>query len=211
MNKSELFVLLIALVSFFLGVYLFPQMPEKMASHWNAVGEVDGFMPKFWGIFLFPFILLLIGLFFIAIPRIDPLRENIEKFRKHYNGFIVLFSLFLLAVFLQVVLWNLGIKISPNFTLPIGVGLLFFYIGILCENAEQNWFIGIRTPWTLSSERVWNKTHRIGAKLFKAAGIIAFIGAVFPQYAMFFILVPALFTAGYTIIYSYFEYKKLSG
>jgi uncharacterized membrane protein len=56
------------------------------------------------------------------------------------------------SIHLQVILWNAGTEISPNITLPIGIGLLFFYIGILCENAKRNWFIGIRTPWTLSSE-----------------------------------------------------------
>jgi uncharacterized membrane protein len=155
-----------------------------------------------------PIILVGLGLLFIAIPRIDPLKANIEKFRKYYDGFIILLFIFMLSVYSQVILWNLGIKISPNAILPIGLGLLFFYCGILCENAKQNWFIGIRTPWTLSSERVWEKTHKIGGKLFKIAGVIAFVGAFFQSYALFFILVPVISVAAYTIIYSYFEYQK---
>ncbi len=87
----------------------------------------------------------------------------------------------------QVILWNLGIKISPSATLPIGIGILLLYIGILCENAKRNWFIDIRTPWTLSSERVWDKTHKIGGRLFKIAGVIAFVG-VFSKDIRYFCL-----------------------
>jgi len=208
MRKSTIAVLVMILFSFVIGIYFYPQMPGKMASHWNAQGQVDGYMPKFWSLFLIPFILVGLALLFTAIPRIDPLKANIEKFIKYYDGLIILFFIFMLAVHFQVIFWNLGIKISPNTIFPIGIGILFFYIGILCENAKRNWFIGIRTPWTLSSERVWEKTHKIGGKLFKIAGIIAFVGVFFQNYALFFILVPVISFAAYTIIYSYFEYQK---
>lgn len=165
-------------------------------------------MSKFWGTFLFPLILVGLALFFIIIPLIDPLRENIKKFRKFYDGFIVLFLIFMLSMHLFILLWNTGIQISPNVIMPVGIGLLFFYIGILCENAKRNWFIGIRTPWTLSSDRVWYKTHKIGGNLFKIAGIIALIGIFFRNYAVFFILVPAISAAIYSIVYSYLEYQK---
>ncbi len=208
MRKSEILIMVLILLSFISGIYFYPQMPEKMASHWNAQGEVDGYMSKFWGLFFMPFILIGLSLLFIAIPRIDPLKANIEKFRKYYDGFIILFLIFMLAIYFQVILWNVGIKISPNIIFPIGLGLLFFYIGILCENAKRNWFIGIRTPWTLSSERVWEKTHKIGGKLFKIAGVVAVVGVFFQSYAVFFILVPVILVAAYTIVYSYFEYQK---
>jgi len=208
MRKGEIIVFGIILLSFIISIYFYPQMPEKMASHWNIQGEVDNYMPKFWGLFLIPFILIGLSLLFVAIPKIDPLKTNIEKFRKYYDGFIILFSIFVLSIHLQVILWNLGIKISPSIFVPIGMGILFFYIGILCENAKRNWFIGIRTPWTLSSERVWEKTHRIGGKLFKIAGVIAFVGIFFQRYVLFFILIPIISVAFYTIIYSYFEYQK---
>ena len=208
MRKSEITILGIILLSLIISIYFYPQMPEKIASHWNAQGQADGYMSKFWGMFLMPLILVGLALLFVAIPRIDPLKANIEKFRKYYDGFVILFFIFMLLIHFQVILWNLGIRVSPNVIVPIGIGILFFYIGILCENAKRNWFIGIRTPWTLSSERVWEKTHKIGGKLFKIAGVIAFFGVFFQSYALFFILVPVISVAAYTIIYSYFEYQK---
>ncbi|MEM3479188.1 MAG: SdpI family protein [Candidatus Bathyarchaeia archaeon] len=207
-NKSEVFVLVLAALSLCVSVCLYPLMPEKVASHWNVRGEVDGYLPKLWGLFLLPIIFAGVALLLIAVPRIDPLRENIMAFRKYYDGFIILFSLFLFSIHLQVILWNIGVRVSPATTVPIGVGLLFFYIGILCENSRRNWFIGIRTPWTLSSDRVWEKTHRLGGKLFKAAGVIAMLGALIQEHAFILILAPIIFAAAYTIIYSYVEYQK---
>jgi uncharacterized membrane protein len=209
MNKKTTIIISgILLLSFIVGLYFYPQIPAKMASHWNIKGEVDGYMSKFWGTFLIPFMLLGLSLVFLAIPRIDPLKENIEKFRKYYDGFIIIFLIFMLAVHLQVILWNIGIHISPNVMMPIGLGLLFFYIGILCENAKRNWFIGIRTPWTLSSDKVWDKTNKLGGKLFKIAGVVALFGIFFRSYTMYFVLVPAISFAVYTIVYSYLEYRK---
>ena len=208
MRKSEIVIFGIILLSFILSAYFYPQMPEQIASHWNAQGQVDDYMSKFWGLFFMPFILVGLALLFLAIPRIDPLKANIEAFRKYYDGFVILFFVFMLSLHIQVILWNIGVQISPNVTMPIALGLLFFYIGLLCENAKRNWFVGIRTPWTLSSDRVWDKTHQIGGKLFKIAGVIAFLGVFFQSYAMFFILVPVIVVTVYTVVYSYVEYQK---
>jgi uncharacterized membrane protein len=207
-RKGEIIIVGIALLSFAIGVYYYPRMPEQMASHWNAKGQVDDYLPRSWGVFLIPAVLVGLALLFLAIPRVDPLRENIEKFRKYYDGFVILFMLFMIFVYFQTILWSIGIKISPNAYIPIAAGLLFVGSGILIEKTRRNWFIGIRTPWTLSSDRVWDKTHRMGGKLFKIAGVIAMVGIFFQSYAVFFVLIPALLVAAYTVVYSYLEYRK---
>ena len=208
MKKIEAIILGLVLLSFMVSLYFYPLMPEKMAIHWNVQGQVDGYASKFVGLFILPFLFTGIVLLFITIPKIDPLKENIEKFRKYYDGFIILFSAFMVFIHLYIISWNMGIRISPNMVLPIGLGLLFFYCGILCENAKRNWFIGIRTPWTLSSEKVWERTHKIGGKLFKVCGLISIAGLLYPSHAAYFILIPVLFTASFLIVFSYFEYQK---
>jgi len=208
MRKSAIIILGIILLSFLIGIYLYPKMPEKMASHWNAQGQVDGYVSKFWGLFLMPFISLALFLLFILIPKIDPLKANIEKFRKYFDGFIIFTILFLFYLFTLTIFWNFGVKFSMNQVLPPAFGILFFYCGILIEKAKRNWFIGIRTPWTLSNDKVWERTHKIGGKLFKVVGIIAFLGIIFPNYAFFLILFPVIAVSIYTVIYSYFEYRK---
>jgi len=208
MSKSEILIVGIALLSFAIGVYYYPQMPEQMASHWNAEGQVDDYLSKFWGLFLIPITLVGLALLFMAVPRVDPLRENIEKFRKYYDGFVILFMIFMICVYLATILWSIEIRISINVFLPIAAGIMFIGAGILVENTKQNWFIGIRTPWTMSSESVWDKTHRMAGKLFKIAGVIAIVGILFQSYAVYFALVPALLVAVYTVAYSYVEYKR---
>ncbi|AKB21206.1 SdpI family protein [Methanosarcina sp. WH1] len=208
MRKGTVTITGLVLLSFILSIYFYPHVPEQMATHWNSQGEVDGYMSKLWGLFFMPLLITGIVIMFLVIPKIDPKKENIAKFRKCYDGFIVILILFMVAVHLQTLLWNTGIRISPNVVLPTGIGLLFYYIGILTENTERNWFIGIRIPWTLSSDRVWKRINRLGGKLFKIAGIVAIFGAFFPELAIYFILVPVIFVAGFTVVYSYVEYQK---
>jgi uncharacterized membrane protein len=200
-------VVMVAL-SFAVSLYFYPVLPESMASHWGISGQVNGYMPKLLAAFLLPIILVPMVLLFFAIPRLDPLKANIEKFRGHYNGFIAVFCAFMLLLHLQVLLWNMGVRINPATTMPLFMGVLFYYIGIMVENAKRNWFIGIRTPWTMSSEAVWDKTHRLGGKLFKISGIIALFGVLFPLFAFYFVIVPVISVVFYTMLYSYLEFKK---
>jgi len=198
----------LVLLSWALGLIFYPQMPERVASHWNFRGEVDGHMSRFWGVFLLPSILSGLALLFIVIPRIDPLKMNIDDFRKHFDTFIIIVFGFLLVLYLDVILWNLGIEISPNLILPFALGILWFDVGILLGHTKRNWSIGIRTPWTLSSDMVWKKTHQLSAKLFKICAAIAVVGVLFRDYAWIFVLAPVIITAGYVIFYSYSEYQK---
>lgn len=206
--KSKIIIFLIILLSFAVGIYLYPQMPAEMASHWNVQSQVDGYLPKFWGLFLMPFISVMMLLFFILIPKIDPLKANIEKFRKYFDGFIVLIILFLFYLYLLTIFWNLGHQFSMNRVLAPALGVLFYACGVLIEKTKRNWFIGIRTPWTLSSDTVWDRTHQVGGKLFKITGIIACLGIIFPNGAFFFILFPVIIVSIYTVVFSYFEYRK---
>jgi uncharacterized membrane protein len=208
MRKSEIFAIGLILVSFLLGIYLYPQLPERIASHWNTQGKVDGYMSKFWGLFLLPFILIPVFLLFVLIPRIDPLKANIAKFRNYFDGFMVILMLFLFYIYLLTIFWNLGKRFNLAAMMAPALGILFYYCGVLIKNAKRNWFIGIRTPWTLSSEGVWDKTHKIGEKLFKIAGIIAFLGIIIPKYAFWVMIIPVILAAIYPIVYSYFVYQK---
>ncbi len=207
MRKANIFILALVVISFAIGIWLYPQMPDSMASHWNAAGQVDGYMPKFWGLFLMPIISLAILLLFVAIPRIDPLKENIAKFRKHFDIFIVLIMLFLLYIYLLTLFWGFGARFNIMQAMSPALAILFYYAGVMIGHSKRNWFIGIRTPWTLSSDRVWEKTHKRGSKLFKAAGIICLLGAAFPDYAIWLIIAPVLVVAVYSIVYSYFLFR----
>lgn len=206
-TKAEIFCLGVTLLSFAVAIYFYPLMPDTMASHWNVDGQVDGYMDKAWGLFMMPMISACLLLFFLAIPRIDPLKENIAKFRGYFDGFVALIFLFLFYLFLLVILWQRGARFEMGQVLSPAFAILFYYCGIMLEHTKRNWFIGIKTPWTISSDAVWDRTHALGGKLFKIAGVIAVFGT-FDYYSFHLVLIPVVLAGIYLIVYSYLEYQK---
>jgi uncharacterized membrane protein len=208
-NRRILAFSIVAL-AFLVGLLFYKEMPQKMASHWNASGEVDGYIARFWGVFFVPIITLGLVLLLIFIPKIDPHRKNIERFRKEYDWLIVVFAGFMLYIHLLTLLWNLDFEFNMIFMLVPAFSFLFYFIGNLMGKTKKNWFIGIKTPWTLSSDKVWNKTHKLGGRLFKISALLALIGIFFGSYAIWFILIPITASSFYAVVFSYFEYKKLN-
>ncbi len=188
--------------------FVYPSLPDQIPSHWNAAGEVDGYLPAFWGAAIVPLIMISLTALFFFLPRIDPLRENYRRFHSYYEGFILVFAAFLGVIQVQILLWGIGIRISPNLVIPPLLGALFIYLGFLLDHAEPNWFVGIRTPWTMSSKTVWKKTHALAGRLFKIAGIVSIMGVFFGTYALWISLVTVLVVAGYTVVYSYLEFQN---
>jgi len=208
MRKLVLISWIIIIILFVTSLYFYTILPDKITTHWNSSGVPNGTMSKEWGLFLIPLITLVIFILFILIPKIDPLRKNIEKFLIYFDSFILIFILFMFYIHMITIIWNLGIKINMNLLLIPAIGFLYIYIGILLRQVKQNWFIGIRTPWTLSNKVVWDKTHKLGSKLFIISGIITLIGIFFLNYTIWFVLVPILLSAIWLVIYSYIEFRK---
>jgi len=207
---TTIIVLVLIIGSIVAGVLLWAQFPEQMASHWNENDQVDGYISRFWGVFMMPLVNLGLFLLFLAVPLIDPLKANIAKFRGVFNLFIAFIIGYMTYVHALTLIWNLG-----NTDLEIGkamlpaMGLLFFLIGYLLKQAKRNWFIGIRTPWTLSSDRVWDETHRIGSTLFMVSGVLAVVGGLFGgMTAVWFILIPVFGTTIFLVVYSFVLYQK---
>ncbi|MGD9776051.1 MAG: DUF1648 domain-containing protein, partial [Methanosarcina sp.] len=124
MRKVTAAITGLVLLSFILSIYFYPQVPDQMATHWDSQGEVNGYMSKFWGTFFMPLLITGLVILFLVIPKIDPRKENIEMFRKHYEGFRLVLIIFLVLVHLHILLWNTGTQISPNAVIPLGMGLL---------------------------------------------------------------------------------------
>ena len=201
-------VLIAAAVALSLAVY--GRLPQPMASHWGADDQVNGTISRFWGAFLMPVMALAMLGLFLLIPVIDPLKANIAKFRGLFNAFIALLMAFLLYVHVLTILWNLGVQSFRTCTalLP-AIGLIFIFAGLMMRQAKRNYFIGIRTPWTLSSDRVWDETHRIGGLLFIAAGVLALIGAFLPGLVAYWLLLgPVLASTVFVVVYSYVLWRR---
>jgi len=199
------------LAAFVASALVYPDLPARMATHWNASGDVNGTMPKLWGAFGVPALGVLVAALMLAVPRIDPRRENYAAFRGLYEWIISGTALFVAYIHGISLAWNLGYAIPIGQALAPALAALFYGMGVLLENAEQNWFVGIRTPWTLSDEDVWRETHDRASTAFKLAGVLALGGLVLPDYYLVFVLAPVLLAAAYPIAYSYLAYRRKHG
>jgi uncharacterized membrane protein len=202
-------IVLVAL-SAVLSLLAYPEMPAEMATHWNSSGEIDGQTPKIAALALFPGLSAFMLVLFAALPRIDPLGENVAEFREQYDTFVVLLLAFLTYLHGLVVAANAGYEFEMVQALAPAVGALYYYVGVLSAHAERNWFVGIRTPWTISSDEVWDRTHERVAPLFKLAGVVAALAALVPAYAELLLAAPVAAVALYATLYSYVEYRRVT-
>ena len=209
-RNTTIIVLILIIAAVLAGILLWNRLPDQMASHWDVNDQVNGYMSKTWGVFMVPLMTLGMFLLFLVIPSIDPLKANIAKFREAFNLFIVLIMAFMLYIHGLSIAWNLGytgFKMSTSM-LP-AMGFLFIFVGFMLRKAKRNFFIGIRTPWTLSSDTVWDKTHQLGAVLFMVSGVLAFIGGLFGGVTAFwFLFAPLMGSTVFLLVYSYVLFQR---
>lgn len=188
---------------------IWPSTPDRVPTHWNAAGEVDGYGGRFMGLLLLPLVTLGLYLLLYFIPRIDPKRASYASFAGAYGAIRIATIALMAVIHALVLLWIKGIKINATVVVLGGVGVLFIVIGLAMGNIQPNWFAGIRTPWTLSSKRSWEKTHRLGRWVFTGMGL-AMIGAGFlaPALMLPVILIVSLGGSGVLVAYSYVQWRN---
>jgi len=205
-NDISLFIMIL---SFFIGAFAYAYAPDIIPTHWNAQGEIDGYMDKFWGLFMLP--IISVGLFalFVYLPKIEPRKMNLELFKEYYPGILLVTIGFLFYIYILSILAAFGYNFNMIQMIAPAFATIFYYLGTVLDKIKSNFFIGIRTPWTISDELVWEKTHKLGGKLFKSSGIIALFGAFFKEIAFILVMAPILAVSVFLVVYSYVEYKKI--
>ena len=212
MNKTiadRLSYLIIAVLIVAAAV-LYPGLPDPMPSHWNAAGEVDGWMPKLPNVLLLVSLPVFMVLLMKFIQIVSPKGFRTEQFSDVINILQLVFVAFSAGVATTVFLYAKGFSVDITITIMSFTGVLFVILGNYMGKFRKNFFLGIRTPWTLASDEVWAKTHRLGGWLFVLAGVaIIIFGFVGVNVAVLtsIILVAALFP----VVYSFFLYRKLEG
>lgn len=191
---------------------LYERLPERIPSHWNVRGEVDGWSSRRFGAFGIPAIAFAIWALTRLLPRIDPRRANYAKFADTYD-LLVLSIIVFLGVLHGAILANaLGYPVSMDRIVGLGVGALFLVIGNVLPRARPNWFVGIRTPWTLSSDRVWERTHRVGGYAFAAIGLAMIVSTLLAPVAFFPVVIAgSMGTVAFVLIYSYVAWRQEGG
>ncbi|CAM5795605.1 MULTISPECIES: SdpI family protein [Brevibacillus] len=206
--------IMILLVPILIGLFTYKDLPEQMVIHFGPGGEPDGFQSK--GTFFLTYILISIVIFAIVAytRKIDPKKQNYEKFEKAYGIIRLLTVLILSAAFSHLLAYNLGMRaIGADVFANLIIGVLWLVIGNYLPQVRSNYFIGIKTPWTLASEEVWRKTHRMSGPLWVIAGLFAILSAFLPAMrdASWPLLVVIGLSVGVPVIYSYMAYRRLEG
>ena len=178
--KKEWYVILVLAAPFIASIYLWNDMPDIVPTHFNAQGEADDYGPKWINAFLLPGISVLTYLFLLIIPAIDP-KKRIERTQKPITAIRVIISIFLAGIYTIVMMKTFNVDAKIDQFVFVGVGLLIVVVGNYMNSIKPNYFIGLRTPWTLENPEVWKRTHRFSSKLWIIGGSFMIISTFIPS------------------------------
>ncbi len=210
--RSRWFGVVIGVLAAVISVWAYPRLPPTVATHWNLNGTPNGFSSRFVAVSIMPLVILAMTGLFNVLPKLDPRKENYAKFIHVYwliaNAVIV----FIAVAHVLIIASALGFPVKIDRLMPVGIGLLFIFLGNYLTRVEPNWFVGIRTPWTLSSDTVWRKTHRTGGWLMVLGGFVIGLGAFMPHAALLpLIFVTIVCVAAIPVVQSYVLWKRERG
>jgi uncharacterized membrane protein len=207
-RKYYLVALLVTALVAMADVWAYPRLPETVATHWNLHGVANGWGPR-WVLFLVgPALMVVLMLLMRVLPWLSPKNFEVDTFRVTYLQIMLI--LVCVAGYLQLVLlWvAMGHAMNVGRAVVGGVCLLYMLLGNLMAKVRRNFYVGIRTPWTLASERVWNVTHRFGAKTMVVGGLLGLLLTVAGFYG-WPVLVVLLAGALAPVVYSLVVYKQM--
>lgn len=209
-RRLNAFSLALIAGSFLFSAAVYLWLPDQIPSHWNLAGEVDSTMSKTWGAFMMPLIMLGLYGVFRVIPALSPKGYGIDAANSGFVGIrVAVFALFALLNLL-ILLAALGVPIAMGSAVSMAVGGLLAVLGWFLDRLPRNFYVGIRTPWTIVDEDNWTRTHRLGKWLFMAAGLVMVVGGIMGANA--FVIVAAALAAGLVpMVYSYLIYRQGPG
>ena len=210
LHRGEIFGLVLVLAAFVVTGALYSRLPERIPSHWNIRGEVDSYTAKPFGPFVLPAVMAVLALILLALPAVSPRGFRFERFRGIWGILQAAVLALLLYVHAMILLSAIGKPVDMTRGVEAGFGLLLAVVGNFFGKLTRNFFVGIRTPWTLASDEVWMKTHRLAGKLFVLAGLAMFALALAGAG-----LIPMMIVAGaaalVSVVASYVFYRRIEG
>ena len=207
--KTEALSLAMIAAMFILAAVMWSSAPDRIPVHWGISGEVDRYGGKFEGLLSFPIAGLVLYLILLLVPRIDPRRAHYAAFEGAYHALrTVAVGVVLVLDFIVLLIVN-GRAINMNQVVPIVVGAALLIVGNYLPRLTSNWFMGVRTPWTLSSEESWRRTHLLAGRLFMASGVITIVAAWLAPSLVFWVIMGTILpSALVSVVYSYFAWRN---
>ena len=207
--KKHVFPIIMIGLTILAWVIAFPKLPQEVPIHWSLTGEANGFSSKLGAMFTQIGIMTLLYVSVAFLPKIDPRKANYPLFSKGYQ--IIYNSLLTIFFVLNIItiLIGLGYDIPMATMSTLIIGAIFIVMGNFMQLVRSNFFIGIRTPWTLSNDEVWKKTHRFGGKIFFGGGVIMILATFLPSvWKETVLIIVIVVTVAAPYAYSYWQFKK---
>lgn len=211
MDPAMLLALLVILAQVVISIATYPFLPPNVPSHWGISGQVNGYMPRWLNAIFYPGISLFLLLVLRGAMRISPQFGQASARRANQtivNLILVAILLFMLVLQLVTTSIALGAKVDVTLVISLAVSVLFIVLGNYLGKLRRNFWAGIRTPWTLASDTVWERTHRLGGWLFVATGFIGLITSFIPPLRLWGLFVPLILLVIVTTAYSYYAYRR---
>lgn len=209
--KRDWPLLTLILVLFALGIYFYPQLPQRVPSHWNVRGEVDGYSSRFFGAFGLPLITLGIYVFMLITPSLDPKKADYPRFVGAYNLIRWITVAIMALLHIVVLMAGMGYVIDTGKIVQPAISVMVILIGNQMGRFRHNYFVGIRTPWTLANEEVWRQTHRVSGPIWVVGGFIALLGTWLPAPYNFVTMMVAIISVSLVSgVYSYLIFRKIA-
>jgi len=206
---------LISIIGLMVAIYVIQGIPSdlQLPIHWNIDGEIDRYSDGATVLLMLPTVLIVLLTIFSGLKYIDPRKENISMSHKSIGAFSVAFAVFMMVMEAGYIAIANGIEVPMMLIITFAMGLLFMIIGNYLSKTRSNFFIGIRTPWTLSSDAVWKKTHNLAGKLFILSGFLIAISCWFISGSalMSLVLFTVLPAALVPVVYSWWLWHQEQG
>lgn len=206
--KSEAVSLVLIAAMFVTAAAMWSSAPDRIPVHWNWAGQPDRFGGRVEGLLAMP--LLAAGTYALLalLPRIDPRRANYAKFTRPFAVLRTVIVAFVCGAYALVLLWLRGYAVNTTAFVTAAAGVLFIVLGNYLPKIKSNWFVGVRTPWTLSSEFAWRRTHHLAGWLFVASGLITLaVTLARPDHAAQVMLGALITAAVISVVYSYIAWR----
>jgi len=212
-RKKEILIWIILLIPFIYSMIVWNKIPDQVPTHFNIKGEPDDYSSKPFALLLLPAMNIFIYFVLFFIPRIDPRYKNYSLFGSSYQNIRLVIHLFFVGIFIFITQTTSGGEQLHLNAFLSGMLLFFALLGNYMRTVRSNWFVGIRTPWTLSNDVVWRKTHELGGRIWFYTGLILAVIVFFlPQTVAAITMGAGVFAMALVpVVYSYFEYKKITG
>lgn len=209
MKNLFIYKLIIVFIMMIVWIYFYPQLPDIIPTHWWMDGKVDATGNKLFSLIMIPTIVLIMIIIFPILSKFDPKKENYEKFAKIWEIFQFAIIWFFAYIYFIIIYVSLHPEINISPFMILWIWTLFMILGNYMGKIRQNYFIGMKLPWTLANEEVWNKTHRLSGKIFLIWWLFLLLDSFFLFYPFVLLMVILVFILIIPIWYSYFIFKKI--